>query len=62
MNATLAQTKNAKVALADAESLLREMVWQMRQDGIIESHPELAALADQAKATVESLRKARINL
>ena len=62
MNATLAQTKNAKVALADAESLLREMVWQMRQDGILESHPELAALADQAKTTVESLRKARINL
>ena len=62
MNATPAQTKNAKVALADAESLLREMVWQMRQDGILESHPELASLADQAKTTVESLRKARINL
>ena len=62
MNATPAKTKNAKVALADAESLLREMVWQMRQDGILESHPELAALADQAKTTVESLRKARINL
>lgn len=62
MNATPAKTKNAKVTLADAESLLREMVWQMRQDGILESHPELAALADQAKETVESLRKARINL
>jgi hypothetical protein len=62
MNATPAKTENAKVALADAESLIREMVWQMRQDGILESHPELAALADQAKATVESLRKARINL
>jgi len=62
MAATPAKIKNAKVALADAESLIREMVWQMRQDGIVESHPELAALADQAKATVESLRKARINL
>ena len=62
MNATPAKTENAKVALADAESLIREMVWQMRQDGILQSHPELAALADQAKTTVESLRKARINL
>ena len=62
MDATPAKNKNAKVALADAESLIREMVWQMRQDGILESHPELAALADQAKVTVESLRKARINL
>jgi len=62
MNATPAKTKNAKIALADAESLLREMVWQMRQDGILESHPEIAALADQARATAEALRKARINL
>jgi hypothetical protein len=62
MNATPAKIKNAKVALADAESLIREMVWQMRQDGILESHPELAALADQAKVTAKSLRKARIDL
>lgn len=62
MNATPAKTKNAKVALADAESLLREMVHHLRQDGIFEGHPEIATLADEAKATVASLRKARINL
>lgn len=62
MNATPAGTKNAKGALADAENLLRELVHQLREDGVFESHPEIAALADEAGTTVGAMRKARINL
>jgi len=62
MNATPARTKKAKEAMAEVESYIRELVYRLREDGILESHPEIAALADEAKATVEGLRKARINL
>ena len=62
MNATPAQTKKAKEAMAEVESYIRELVYQLRADGILDSHPELAALIDEAKAHVEALRKARINL
>ena len=56
MNATPARTKKAKEAMAEVESYIRELVWQMRQDGIVENHPEIAALADEAKAHVKALR------
>ena len=62
MNATTARTKNAKEAMADAESLIRDLVYHLREDGILEHQPEIAALVDEAKAHVEALRKARIDL
>ena len=62
MNATPARVKKAKEAMADAESHLRELIRQMREDGILDTHPEISALADEAKAQVEGLRQARINL
>ena len=62
MNATPARTKKAKDAMAEAESYIRELVHQLRADGVIDHHPEIAALADEAKARTDALRKARINL
>ena len=62
MAATPARVKKAKETMADAESHLRELIRQLREDGVLDSHPEIAALADEAKAHVEGLRKARINL
>jgi len=62
MNETPARTKMAKEAMAEVESYIRELVHQLRADGVLDHHPEIAALADEAKATVEGLRKARINL
>jgi len=62
MNATPARTKKAKEAMAEVESYIRELVYRLRTDGVLDHHPEIAALADEAKARVECLRKARINL
>ena len=62
MNATPAATKRAKAAMADAESYIRDVVHQLREDGILDTHPEIDALVDEAKAQVEGLRKARTNL
>jgi len=62
MNAMPARTKKAKEALADAESLIRDLVYHLREDGILEHHAEIAALVDEAKAHVAALRKARVNL
>ena len=62
MNATPARTKKAKEVMADAESFLRELIYQLREDGILETHPEISALADEAKVQVEAPQKARINL
>ena len=62
MTATPARTKKAKEAMADAESYLRELIYQLREDGVLDHYPEIAALADEAKAQVEGLRKARISL
>jgi len=62
MNATPARTKKAKQAMAEVESYIRELVYQLREDGLLDHHPEIAALADEAKARVEALRKARVNL
>ena len=62
MNTTPARTKKAKEAMAEVESCIRELVYRLREDGVLESHPEIAALADEAKVHVEALRKARINL
>jgi hypothetical protein len=54
--------RKAKQAMAEVESYIRELVHRLREDGILDCHPEIAALADEAKAHVEALRKARINL
>jgi len=62
MNATPARTKKAKQAMAEVESYIRELVHRLREDGLLDHHPEIAALADEAKAHVKALRKARINL
>ena len=62
MNATPARTKKAKEVMADTESFLRELIYQLREDGILETHPEISSLADEAKAQVEGLRTARTNL
>ena len=62
MKATLARTKKAKEAMAEVESYIRELVYRLREDGIRDHHPEIAALADEAKTQVEGLRRARINL
>ena len=62
MNATPAATRRAKAAMADTESYIRDVVHQLRELGLLDHHPEIAALADEAKAQVESLRKARISL
>ena len=59
---TPAKRKNVKRSLLEAESYIRELVCQLREDGILDSYPEIAALADEAKAQVEGLRQARINL
>ena len=62
MNAAPAARKRAKAAMADAESYLRELIHQLREDGILDTHPEISSLADEAKAQTDGLRKARINL
>jgi len=62
MNATPARTKKAEEAMAEVESYIRELVHRLREDGLLDHHPEIAALADEAKAHVKALRKARINL
>jgi len=62
MNATPARTKKAKEAMAEVESYIRDLVYRLREDGVLDHHPEVAALADEAKVHVECLRKARINL
>jgi len=62
MNATPARTKKAKQAMAEVESYIRELVHQLCTDGLLDHRPEIAALADEAKAHVEALRKARIDL
>ena len=62
MTATPARTKKAKQAMAEVESYIRELVHQLRADDLLDHHPEIAALADEAKAHVEVLRKARIDL
>ena len=62
MNATPARTKKAKEAMAEVESYIRDLVYRLRQDGVLDHYPEIAALADEAKHQVEGLRKARINL
>lgn len=62
MNATPARTKKAKEAMAEVESYIRELVHQLLADGLLDHHPEIAALADEARHQVEGLRKARINL
>ena len=62
MGATPARTKKAREVMADAESYLRELIHQLRELGVLDHHPEIAALADEAKAQVEGLRKARVNL
>jgi len=62
MNATPARTKKAKEAMAEVESYIRELVHQLREDGVLDHYPEIAALADEAKVQIASLRKARINL
>ena len=62
MNATPARTKNAKEAMAEIESYVRDLVHQLHKDGVLDHHPCLAALVDEAKGQVEDLRKARINL
>jgi len=62
MNATPAQIRNTKNAMADAEGFCRHIARRVAEIDSIEHHPELAALSDEAKAHVEALRKARINL
>ena len=52
----------AKNVMAEVESYIRELVHRLREDGVLDHHPEIAALADEAKAHVQALRKARINL
>ena len=60
--ATPARIKKAKHTMAEVERYVRELVHQLREDGVLDHHPEIAGLADEAKAQVEALRKARINL
>ena len=48
--------------MADAEGFCRHVARRVDEIDGIEHHPELAALIDEAKAHVEALRKARINL
>jgi len=62
MNATPARAKAAKTALADGENLIRELVYRLREDGVLDGHPEIASLADEARAVVETMRKARFGL
>ena len=62
MSTTPAKMKKAKEAMANAESILHELIYQAREDGALSHHPEIAALADEAKTQVKNLRNARINL
>jgi hypothetical protein len=62
MTATPARTKKAKETMVDAEGYIRELIHQLREDGVLDHYPEIAALADEAKAQVDGLRQARINL
>ena len=48
--------------MADAESYIRDLIHQLREDGVLDHYPEIAALADEAKAHAEHLHSARINL
>ena len=62
MNATPRTIKNAKATMSDAESLLREIADAIQQDGAGEHYPELAAMADEARAHVKALRHDRREL
>ena len=60
----MSKTENTltEIAMLDAENLLCEMVWELRQACILKSHPELAALTDLATTMVGRLYKDRIYL
>jgi hypothetical protein len=62
MNATPARTRKARKAMAEAESYIHELVCHLRGDGLLDHHPEIAALADEAQAHMKALREARIGL
>ena len=62
MYSTPATTKIAKATMTTAENLIVDLVEQLQEDGILDSYPELAALADEAKTTVEALCQANSNL
>ena len=62
MNATPASTKKAKATMADARDFIRTLIGQLHEDGILDSHPEIAALADEAKTHTDALRTAMLTL
>ena len=62
MNATPARTKKAKEMMTDAENYIRNLIDRLREDGVLDHYPEIAALADEAKAHTDALRRARIDL
>jgi len=62
MNATPAQIRNTKNTMADAEGFCRHVARRVAKIDGIDHQPELVALIDEAKAHVEALRKARVNL
>lgn len=59
MNATPAGIKNAKRAMTHAEDYILELVRRLQEDGVLDHHPEIAALADEAKTHAEGLRRSR---
>ncbi|MFO7858792.1 MAG: hypothetical protein R6V11_07715 [Ectothiorhodospiraceae bacterium] len=62
MYATPARRSRAKSAMAEAEGFCRHVARAVAEIDGVDRQPELAALIDEAKAHVEALRKARINL
>ena len=62
MHATPARRKKAREAMGIAQDVLIEMVRQLGEEGLLESHPEIAALADEARAAAHALHKARTAL
>ena len=62
MNATHAKLRSAKNVMADAEGFCRHVARRVAEIDDIDRQPELVALIDEAKAHVEALRKARMDL
>lgn len=62
MNATPAAAKTARAAMAEAAEFLAELVARLGEEGILESNPEIAAMADEAATHIHALRNARRGL
>jgi len=62
MNATPARISKARNVMAEVEGFCRHIIRAVGELEDIDYRPEMQAVIDEAKAHVQALRQARINL